>query len=233
MEREMTDKKISIVIPCFNEELLIEKCILQILSIKESNLKIQIIAVNDNSNDGTSKILEKYRNKIEIINNKRNYGKGYSVKTGCKKAEGDYICIYDADLEYDIKDYLRIIKDMEKNDVIFGIGTRYINNKNKDGFVHTKLNYIYNRLFETKLGKKLNDVNCCVKIYKKEINCDIVNNIEKNKFQYDTEIMTYILKNNIRYKEYEVSYKPRNRKQGKKINIKNYIECFYYLITGK
>ena len=102
--------KVSIIIPCFNEEktisLIIDKIYMQEKIIKE------VIIINDGSTDNTSKILmelkEKYRD-IILINHENNKGKGSALKTGFSNATGDLILIQDADLEYDPSDYSKLI----------------------------------------------------------------------------------------------------------------------------
>ena len=107
--------KLSIIIPCYNEvstiEVILEKIHKTVIYEKE------IIVIDDYSNDGTRKILEKLNNnKVDkLIFNDNNYGKGYSVRQGIKQASGDIIIIQDADLEYDPSDYPKLINPIHKN----------------------------------------------------------------------------------------------------------------------
>ena len=110
--------KVSIIVPCYNELNTIEEIVLRIL--KYVKYDKEIIIVDDGSSDGTEDII---RNKLstqvsKLIQNDKNYGKGYSVRKGIQAATGDIIVIQDADLEYhpsDLSKLIEPIKDLTKN----------------------------------------------------------------------------------------------------------------------
>ena len=107
---------LSIIIPVYNEVQTIEKILLKIKKIKD--IKKQIIIVDDGSTDGTSEKLKNIKSKFKIdkiIFNKKNKGKGHAIKLGKKKIKQKFTIIQDADLEYDPKDYLKILKVLMKN----------------------------------------------------------------------------------------------------------------------
>ena len=93
--------KISIIIPCYNEENTIEKIIDKILN--QSQFDKEIIVIDDYSTDNTRKILKEIKDKkiSKLLLNESNFGKGYSISKGIENAKGDIILIQDADLEYD------------------------------------------------------------------------------------------------------------------------------------
>ena len=114
--------KISIIIPCYNEVSTIEIIIKKIL--EEKKFKKEIIVIDDASTDGTRLILKKklFKNINHLILNKKNYGKGFSIRRGIEIATGDIILIQDADLEYDPADYIKLIEPIKNNyaDVVYG-----------------------------------------------------------------------------------------------------------------
>lgn len=127
--------KVSIIIPCFNEEKTISLVINKILSSYTGEK--EIILIDDFSNDKTREILNSdLKNKIDkIIFNDKNYGKGFSIRKGINNATGDIILIQDADLEYDPSDYNKLIKPIEKGvaDVVYG--SRFLGGEEKKGFI--------------------------------------------------------------------------------------------------
>ena len=123
--------KLSILIPCYNEE----KTIKIILNKVKNNIKPtdEVIIIEDFSTDKTRDILknELANNTFKIIYNKKNYGKGYSIREGIKIATGDIILIQDADLEYNPNDYEKLIDPIKKNiaDVVYG--SRFIGSEQR------------------------------------------------------------------------------------------------------
>ena len=122
---------LSIVIPVFNESQYLKKLFLDIKSVfNEKN--IEVIVVNDGSNDGSREILEEFKNNTfkfnyQLINLYKNLGKGYAVRQGAKISSGKYILLQDADLELDIKDSKEIYEIINNNESINCIfGSRYL-----------------------------------------------------------------------------------------------------------
>ena len=104
------NKKLSIIIPVYNEKHTIQKLLNKIYKLK--NLNKEIIVINDASTDGTKHILKKNKKKItQLINHKKNQGKGAAIQTAQKLVRGDIVLIQDGDLEYEPSDYKKLIKD--------------------------------------------------------------------------------------------------------------------------
>jgi len=114
------NKKLSIIIPVYNEKHTIQKLLNKIYKLK--NIKKEIIVVNDASTDGTKEILEKNKKKItHLINHKKNQGKGAAIQTAQKLVQGEIVLIQDGDLEYDPSDYKKLLKKIyEGHDVVYG-----------------------------------------------------------------------------------------------------------------
>ena len=113
-------KKLSIIIPVYNEKKTIEKLLKKINQLNDINK--EIIVVNDASNDGTKIVLQKNKTLYSsLINHKKNLGKGAAIKSAQKKVKGDIVIIQDGDLEYDPRDYYKMLKLIDKNNkVIYG-----------------------------------------------------------------------------------------------------------------
>ncbi len=229
--------KISIIIPCYNEEKTIEKIIDKVRDSMSS--PYEIIVIDDGSTDKTGLILENnLKNKInKILINEKNYGKGYSVKKGIEVTNGDIIIIQDADLEYDPKDYTKLIKPIEEGfaDVVYG--SRFIGSDEKRVlyFWHMIGNKFLTLLSNMLTNLNLTDMEVCYKVFKSEILKKI--NLYENRFGFEPEITAKISKQNIRIYEVGVKYYGRTYAEGKKINWKDgfrAIWCiFYYNLLSK
>ena len=212
---------ITVLIPCFNEKKTIEEVVDRINDLKDLNL--EIIIIDDNSNDGTKDLLkDKIQNKVsKIIFNNKNYGKGYCVKKGIEASYGDAILIQDADLEYDPSDYPKLIKPIENGSADVVYGSRFLGGDERRVlyFWHSlgnKLLTIFSNMF-TNLN--LTDMEVGYKLFKSDILKDI--NLVENRFGIEPEVTAKISKKKIRIFEVGISYYGRKYEDGKKITWKD------------
>jgi glycosyltransferase involved in cell wall biosynthesis len=217
--------KLSIIIPCFNEEktisLIIEKILRSYTGEKE------IIVIDDCSSDKTREILKtNLKDKIDkLILNTSNYGKGFSIREGINIAEGNIILIQDADLEYDPSDYVKLIKPIKNGDADVVYGSRFLGGEEKRVlyFWHTlgnKFLTIFSNIFS---NLNLTDMEVGYKLFKSEIIKDI--NLQENRFGFEPEITAKIAKKKIRIFEVGISYYGRKYSDGKKITWKDGISA--------
>ena len=213
--------KVSIIIPCYNEQSTIREIINKINS--QSNIEKEIIVIDDFSNDKTREILEKdLKNNIhKIILNERNYGKGYSIKKGIESASGDCIIIQDADLEYDPTDYKKLLDPIINDvaDVVYG--SRFIGTSERRVlyFWHTIGNKLLTLLSNIFSNLNLTDMEVGYKVFKSNILKEI--NLVENRFGFEPEVTAKIAKKNIRIYEVGISYFGRKYSEGKKITWKD------------
>ena len=213
--------KVSIIIPCYNEQSTIKEIINKINS--QSNIVKEIIVIDDFSNDKTREILEKdLKNNIhKIILNERNYGKGYSIKKGIESASGDCIIIQDADLEYDPTDYKKLLDPIINDvaDVVYG--SRFIGTSERRVlyFWHTIGNKLLTLLSNIFSNLNLTDMEVGYKVFKSNVLKDI--NLVENRFGFEPEVTAKIAKKNIRIYEVGISYFGRKYSEGKKITWKD------------
>ena len=218
--------KISILIPCYNEEKTIEKIINKILDLKDLNL--EIIIVDDNSTDSSRSIIDtKLKDKIhKLILNDNNYGKGYSIKKGIEAATGEVLIIQDADLEYDPKDYQKLLEPFKLGvaDVVYG--SRFIGSDKKRVlyFWHTVGNKILTLLSNIFTNLNLSDMEVGYKAFK----TDIIKNIDlkENRFGFEPEVTAKIAKRSLRLYEVGISYYGRKYNEGKKITWRDGFSAF-------
>ena len=223
--------KISIIIPCYNEVKTVEKLIERVFN--QTSLDKEIIVIDDGSTDGTSLILDKIKDKIDIlIINEKNFGKGYSLNKGIEKSNGDIVLIQDADLEYDPSDYDKLIKPIISGEADVVYGSRYTGSQEKRVlyFWHTIGNSFLTLLSNMLTNFNLTDMENCYKIFKSEIIKGI--KIEENRFGFEPEITAKLSKlKNLRIYEVGVKYYGRQYNEGKKITWKDgfsAIRCIFF-----
>jgi glycosyltransferase involved in cell wall biosynthesis len=217
-------RKLSIIIPVFNEEKTISEMLRRVIAVNILNIEKQIIVVNDGSRDGTEKVLSDLKEKnITVINHSKNQGKGTAVRTGIKNATGDYIIIQDADLEYDPKDILKLVRPIleEKSQVVYGTRLKRLPSFSKEERTpQFLLHYIGNKflslLTSILYGQWLTDMETCYKLFPKKALDGV--KLNSRGFEFEPEITAKILKNGYKILEVPITTIPRGYDQGKKLN---------------
>jgi glycosyltransferase involved in cell wall biosynthesis len=229
----MNDKriKLSIIIPCYNEEATISQIIEKI--IINSPFNNEIIVIDDCSTDKSKKILESnLKNKIsKLIINEKNYGKGYSIRKGIEVCSGDIVLIQDADLEYDPSDYVRLVSPIVngEGDVVYG--SRFIGTEKRKVlyYWHSVGNKILTTFSNMLSNLNLTDMECCFKVFKSQLLKTI--RLKENRFGFEPEITAKIAKLNINIYEVGVKYHGRKYSEGKKITWRDgfaAVKCILY-----
>jgi glycosyltransferase involved in cell wall biosynthesis len=209
--------KISVIIPCYNEVSTIEIILKKIL--KEKKFKKEIIIIDDASTDGTREILKrKIVNSIShLILNKKNYGKGFSIRRGIEIATGDIILIQDADLEYDPGDYAKLIEPIANNyaDVVYG--SRFVGSEKKRvlNYWHSVGNKFLTLLSNMFTNINLTDMEVCYKVFKSNVIKKV--KLKENRFGFEPEVTAKIAKMKVSIFEVGVKYYGRTYADGKKI----------------
>ena len=229
-----TDKKISIVIPCFNEEkTIIQTLQKSIESIKKLTKYYQIIIVDDFSNDQSREKLKIYEkdNSIDIIFHERNYGKGKALKTAFEKVNGEYIIIQDADLEYSPDDYKNLLVPFVETDADVVYGSRFLGG-GKYVRLHFFWHYLANRFltFLCNLSTNVNmtDMETGFKVFKSKCLKNIF--IEEDRFGFEPEFTIKLAKQKFKFYEVAISYQGRSYEEGKKIGLKDAFRALYCII---
>jgi len=226
---------LSVVIPVYNEEPTIQKLIYEVC---KSEIVTEIILVDDSSNDNSySKIIECKEKlltslpkiKIVVEKNKKNLGKGATLRKGFKAATSDVIIIQDADLEYDPKEYVKLIKPIKdgKADVVYG--SRFIGGTHRVlYFWHFMGNKALTLLSNMFSNLNLTDMETCYKMFRREILKEL--DLVSNRFGFEPEFTAKIAKANLRIYELPISYYGRTYDDGKKITWKDGLAAIYHII---
>lgn len=223
--------KLSIIIPVFNEKNTIAQLLEKVERVDLNQLSFdkQIIVVDDCSADGTREVLDKMADRYKIIYHARNQGKGMAIRTGLQYAEGDYIIIQDADLEYDPEDYKTILKCALENKADIVYGSRILSHKNK--FSYSSYYYggiLLNWLTNFICGIKITDESTCYKFFRADVLKSF--NLECQRFEFCPEVTAKAAKRKIKIYEVPISYYPRSHEEGKKIKWKDGLQALWTLV---
>ena len=212
--------KLSIIVPCYNEEKTIIEILERLQRIDKKNFDIEIIVINDCSVDQTLKLLEENKQLYNILlNNSKNSGKGFSVKRGMQEASGEYIFFQDADLEYDVNDITKFINLIIKfkPDMIIGSRFNYSEYTRSHNFFNKIGNMVITNLFNILYNTTFTDIYCCYLCFKK--NLFNIKDLKTNGWEQHAEILAKITKTGSKFYEVPVNYDGRTMEEGKKIRF--------------
>jgi dolichol-phosphate mannosyltransferase len=223
-------KILSLVIPCYNEEETLAPCIKRVLAIGKTDLKLELIIVDDCSTDKSLAVaqeLAKHHPEITILQHERNRGKGAALRTGFAHATGEFVGIQDADMEYDPQDFHTLLQPLLENraDVVFG--SRYLKPDTRRVlyFWHTWMNKTLTFVSNMFTNLDITDMETCYKLFRREIIQGI--DLKENRFGFEPEVTAKIAQVRCRVYECAISFTPRTVEEGKKINWKDGIRALY------
>jgi glycosyltransferase involved in cell wall biosynthesis len=229
--------KVSVVIPVYNEEATIQDLVRLVVDAPlPKGLVREIIIVNDCSTDGTGAKLDQLKtlfpeSDIRVFHKPVNQGKGAALRDGFKSAAGDVILIQDADLEYDPKDYPRLLQPIadDKADVVYG--SRFIGEPHRVlYFYHTLGNKFLTSFSNLFTNLNLTDMEVCYKVFRKSVLDRI--KLKCDRFGFEPEVTAKIARLRPRLRIYEVgvAYYGRSYEEGKKITWKDGIRALLTIV---
>ena len=221
--------KLSIVIPCYNENDTINDLIDEVKKSTVSDK--EIIVVDDGSTDGTRELLLSLRDpEVRVIFHDCNKGKGAALRTGFQQATGDICIVQDADLEYDPREFSLVIQPIidGKADVVFGSRFQGGRPHRVVYFWHRIGNGVLTLLSNFFTDLNLSDMETCYKAFRSEVIKSI--NIRENRFGFEPEVTAKIARKNLRIYEVGISYYGRTYSEGKKIGWKDGVRAIYCIL---
>ena len=216
----MIKKKLSVIVPIYNEEKTIITTLRRIEETKDDRIEYEIIVINDGSKDNTLELLKSNNNLYQhLIDGKQNFGKGYAVKRGLELSTGDYVIFQDGDLEYDPEDFSKFIDIIQKFQADIVIGSRFNYNKYTRSFnILNKLgNYVLTFFFNILYNTTFTDIYCCYLCFKKQL-LDY-QNLQTIGFEQHAEILCKLTKKGKKFFEVPINYNGRTKDEGKKIKF--------------
>jgi len=242
-----TGMKVSIIIPVYNELAFIEEVLSR---VQAAPFCKEIVVIDDGSTDGTRALLQKFEQakaagqcevsthngarklpleEIRFLFQDRNRGKGAALRRGFAEARGDVVLVQDADLEYDPRDYQRLLEPIfdGRADVVFG--SRFLGGPQR---VHYFWHYVGNKfltlLSDAFTNLKLSDMETCYKVFRREVLQGI--NLKSDRFGFEPECTAKVAKGNWRIYEVPISYAGRTYAEGKKITWRDGLSTLWCIL---
>ena len=239
--------RVSVVIPAYNEQAFIREILLR---VQATGLAWEILVVDDGSTDGTRQILEELQQiqsrgageaefpggshplrleNIHFLFQQHNLGKGAALRRGFAEALGDIFLVQDADLEYDPKDYPKLLEPIldGRADVVYG--SRFLGGPQR---VHFFWHYVGNKfltlLSDMITNLKLTDMETCYKVFRREVIESM--RLRSNRFEIEPEMTAKIARRKWRIYEVSISYSGRSYEEGKKITWRDGFKALYSII---
>lgn len=222
------DFKLSVAIPVYNEKKTIREIVRRVRAVP---IPKEIVLVDDFSTDGTRDILREMESDddLAIYYHDVNQGKGAALRTAFKQCTGDVVVIQDADLEYDPREYLRLIQPIidGRADVVYG--SRFIGDAVRVHlFWHRVANGILTLLSNVFTNLNLTDMETCYKVFRRSVLDGI--EIKQNRFGVEPELTAKIARRKCRIYEMPISYDGRDYSEGKKIGLKDAFNALYCIV---
>lgn len=192
----LNGKRISVIIPAYNEEKRIGKVLQRIPEFVD-----EVIVVDDGSKDRTSEVAEKFNAKVIVIKLKQNQGKGKAMSEGIKEASGDIIVFIDADGQHRPEEIIKLVEPIVNGEADFVIGSRLIKAQGERPLIRKMSNFITTYLTRLKLGIRIRDTQSGFRAIRREF----LPEIESKRYEVETEVLIKAVKKGARVKEVPVS----------------------------
>lgn len=220
--------KLSVIMPAYNEGGTIQEIIARVLAVDLRPHTIELVIVDDGSQDGTRERLRRYEaaENVRVFYQPQNAGKGAAVARGIKEASGDALVIQDADLEYDPGDFRRLIEPIAagRADVVYG--SRFMKREGGRGYLrrwhwigNAALTLISNRF----TGLNLTDMETCYKMLRRDVAAKL--DLQSRDFAMEPEITCKVARMGVRIVEVPISYRGRTYDEGKKIGLRDAVKA--------
>ncbi|HEY5956333.1 MAG TPA: bifunctional glycosyltransferase family 2/GtrA family protein [Polyangiaceae bacterium] len=225
--------RLSVVIPCYNEERSLEACVATLLAIQDDTLELEVILVDDCSTDDSYAVAQRLAHGIphfKLLRHAHNQGKGAALRTGIAQATGDFVAIQDADREYDPMDLKRLLGPLRDGIADVVIGSRFLSSGYHRVlyFWHSVGNKFLTLVSNMLTDLNLTDMESCYKVFRRDIIQSI--RIEEDRFGFEPEVVAKMAQMRVRVYEMGISYQGRSYAEGKKIGARDGWRALYCIL---
>lgn len=219
--------KISIIIPCYNEEATLGSALDAVLALDAPK---EIIVVDDGSTDNTREIAERYatREDVVLLTLAGNRGKGYAIRQALELASGGIVVIQDADLEYDPREIPDLVAPIERGDADVVYGSRFLGSITGMRLPNLIANRVLAWAASLLYRARITDEATCYKAFRTSVLRSL--DLQCNRFEFCPEVTAKVLKRGLRIREIPISYVGRTAAQGKKITWRDGVEAIWTLV---
>jgi glycosyltransferase involved in cell wall biosynthesis len=220
---------LSVIIPAYNERATIEELVRRVHAEETDK---EIIVVDDGSTDGTLEVLQRLNGdlgaRMRVLPQPANAGKGAALRRGFREARGEVVLVQDADLEYDPRDYSRLLAPLLRGEADVVYGSRVLGRNPRGTWGQRLGNWAltaWSNAF-TRLG--LSDICVCYKVFRRDVLEGL--DLREDRFGFDPEVTAKIARGGWRVLEVPVSYRPRTRAEGKKVRLRDALASLWCIV---
>lgn len=221
-------RTLSIIIPTYNEAKTIESVLTKVFKEPVPGWRKEVIVVDDGSRDETPVVLEKWKNKVNVIVLAVNQGKGAAVTKGFARATGDIIIIQDADLEYSPSDYPQLLSPFDNERVSVVYGSRFLGAHLSTMFVYALGNKFVTLVTNILYNTTITDMETGYKAFRKEAVKNL--DIRAKRFDFEPEVTAKLLRSGHQIYEVPITYYGRKFSEGKKLTWRDGVIALITLI---
>jgi glycosyltransferase involved in cell wall biosynthesis len=228
-------KKLSVIIPAYNEAQTVARVIDRVLVVKLEGFEREIIVVNDGSTDGTDEVLEQFAHggsdQVTVVHHEQNRGKGAAIRTALEHVEGDLVITQDADLEYDPEEFPKLLALFEDPAVQVVYGSRNLRKNPRSSWRFywggRLVSWVANLLY----GSDLTDEATGYKLFRTELLRSL--DLQADGFAFCPEVTSKVLRRKIEIHEIPITYQPRGLEEGKKISWRDGLKAVCVLVKHR
>lgn len=233
MSERSTGPVLSVIVPCFNEFQTVRKSLERLRAAAlPGGTRMQVILVDDGSTDGTARLLKSLRPLVDmVVRHRRNRGKGAAVRSGLRRATGEYVVVHDADLEYDPRDLALLLRPLldDLADVVYG--SRFLSSTGGRRVLYywnTVINGWLTQLSNMLTNLNLTDMSTCYKMMRRSVLDGLP--LEEDGFGIEAELTAKLAKRFVRFYEVGISYHGRTWGEGKKIRPRDGLRLLWAIL---